>query len=38
LTLERCEPYRLPPVDTAEGPIAVFDPGWPIGFRVAGDA
>jgi len=34
LTLERCEPYALPPVETPDGPIAVFDPGFPLAWRV----
>jgi dihydroorotase len=34
VTLERCEPVGLSPVDTPEGPIALFDPGFPLTWRV----
>ncbi|MCF3936278.1 dihydroorotase [Acuticoccus sp. M5D2P5] len=36
ITLERCEPYTLPPIPTPDGPIAVFDPGFALTWRVAG--
>lgn len=35
VTLERCAPYRLPPVDTPEGPVEVFEPGFSLTFRIA---
>ena len=34
LTLERCEPMTSAPIETPDGPIAVFDPGRPIAWRV----
>ncbi len=38
LTLIRGEPLQIPPqIDTADGPIVVFDPGLPLAWRVAQD-
>ncbi|WP_108663359.1 dihydroorotase [Acuticoccus kandeliae] len=35
ITLERCAPYALDPIETPEGPIAVFDPGFALTWRLA---
>ncbi|SPJ24402.1 dihydroorotase [Palleronia abyssalis] len=38
ITLEKGDPVAYPDhVDTADGPVTVFDPGMPLHWRVAGD-
>ncbi|MBJ3776268.1 dihydroorotase [Acuticoccus mangrovi] len=35
VSLVRTDPYQLPPIATPDGPIAMFDPGFALTWRVA---